>query len=75
MFYTLPQTIETLINKLYWSNDSKRYESTTRNIKKWFSQCDHNDRKFDCGYLEIDINLLSLLLNFVPLLNFCYVTY
>lgn len=67
------QTVQILRNKFCWLSKFKTFEPADVYVRKWFIQETHKDRIFDCGYFEIDLNILAILFNFVVLLLFTMV--
>lgn len=60
-------TVQTAIVKLHWSNDdAKRF----KRVKKLLSYCVHQDGKIDCGYFEMNADLLTIMFDFVMLFLF-----
>lgn len=44
-----------------------RFKLDNENTMKYTYQCTHEEQTFDCGYFEVDSNLLLLLYNFISL--------
>lgn len=64
------QYIQFLLTSYHCTTEMKCFDPEVKSLKKWIYQCSHMDRKYECGYFEIDFNLVSLLINFVSLFIF-----
>lgn len=67
------EIIQNLMNKLYWIND-RRTEPEISRTKILLLRTMHVDKKFDCRYFSVDINVLSIFVQFITLLIFAMLT-
>lgn len=69
------EIIQNLMNKLHWLSFRRIKPSISNtNTITWLLRTIHMDRKFDCRYFNVDVNVLSMLVNFVTLLIFAMLT-
>lgn len=62
--------IQFILTSYYCTTELKCFDPDVKSLKKWIYQCSHMDKKFECGYFEIDLNLINVLVNFVSLFIF-----
>lgn len=63
-------TVEILMNKFYWSNKFKRFNVGCVNVTKWSIQRSHRLQTGNCGYFDVDLNVLATVFEFLLLFLF-----
>lgn len=64
------QTVQTLMNKFYWSNKFRRFNPRGISVTEWSIQCIRRDQTFGCGYFDADLNVLATVFDLLSLLLF-----
>lgn len=61
------QAVQNLVKKFYWSNKLKRFDTCLVDTIEWSIS---RSQTFDCGYFDVDLNLLVTMNDFLMILLF-----